>query len=88
MLKDASAKHTVLEKPLDVWFRAAQKSQWNNLMEVRRTFASADEVEGFTVFNIKGNEYRLITRINYTSGRIFLRHVLTHAEYDRGGWKS
>jgi hypothetical protein len=39
------------------------------------------------VFAVKGNDYRLITEINYQSGRIFLGHILTHAEYDRGGWK-
>jgi mRNA interferase HigB len=43
-------------------------------------------VEGYTLFNIKGNEYRLITRINYGTGRIFIREVLTHAEYG-GSWK-
>jgi mRNA interferase HigB len=41
----------------------------------------------FTVFNIKGNAYRLITEINYRTGRIFLRLVLTHAEYSKGAWK-
>jgi mRNA interferase HigB len=41
----------------------------------------------FTVFNIKGNAYRLITEINYHTGTIFLRHVLTHAEYSKGAWK-
>jgi len=40
-----------------------------------------------TVFIIKGNAYRLIVRINYRTGRVFIRHVLTHAEYDREGWK-
>jgi mRNA interferase HigB len=44
-------------------------------------------VEEFAVFNIKGNAYRLITEINYRTGRVFLRHVLTHAEYSKGAWK-
>ena len=48
----------------------------------------ADAVGKWTVFNIKGNQYRLIAEINYVFGRIYIRHVLTHAEYDRGGWKS
>ncbi len=56
-------------------------------MEVRRELPTADAVEQFTVFNIKGNEYRLITEINYRTGRVFVRHVLTHAEYSKGGWK-
>ena len=57
-------------------------------MDVRRMFPSADAVGEFTVFNIKGNSYRLITEINYRTGRVFLRHVLTHAEYAKEGWKS
>ncbi len=69
------------------WYRVAKKAEWKNLTDVRRVFPSADVVEGFTVFNIKGNAYRLITEINYQTGRIFLRHVLTHAEYSKGGWR-
>ena len=87
-LLEAAEKHGDLSEPLDVWYRIAKKAEWKNLMEVKRVFPSADAVEQFTVFNIKGNAYRLITEINYQTGRIFLRHVLTHAEYTRGGWKS
>jgi mRNA interferase HigB len=46
---------------------------------VRQISPSADAVGQFTVFNIKGNIYRLTTEINYRTGKIFLRHVLTHA---------
>jgi mRNA interferase HigB len=45
-------------------------------------------VDRFTVFNIKGNSYRLITEINYRYGRLYIRYVLTHAEYDKGAWKT
>jgi len=41
----------------------------------------------YTVFNIKGNSFRLIAEINYSSGRVFVRDVLTHAEYDNEKWK-
>jgi len=56
-------------------------------MEVRQLFATADPVEEFTIFNIKGNDCRLITEINYKTGKIFNRHVLTYADYTKGGWK-
>lgn len=85
-LVEAVEKHADLGEPLDVWYRIAKKAGWRSLMDVRRTFPSADSVGRFTVFNIKGNAYRLIAEINYRTGRIFLRHVLTHAEYSRGGW--
>lgn len=86
-LLEAARTHSELSAPLDAWFRVAKKAEWRNLAEVRRIFPSADAVDKFTVFNVKGNAYRLITEINYRTGRVFLRHVLTHAEYTKGGWK-
>ncbi len=86
-LLEASQDHPQLAGPLDVWYRIAKRAEWKNLVEVRRTFPAADAVGKFTVFNIRGNEFRLITEINYRTGRVFLRHVLTHAEYSRGGWR-
>ncbi len=87
-LKEAAARHADLEGPLDAWFRLAERASRRKLADVQMTFASADAVGKWTVFNIKGNQFRLIAEINYAGGRIYIRHVLTHAEYDRGGWKS
>jgi mRNA interferase HigB len=84
---EAAEAHRDLDHPLDAWYRVAKKSEWKSLMDVKRVFPSAEAVEKFTVFNIKGNAYRLITEINYLTGRIFLRNVLTHAEYSKGAWK-
>lgn len=81
-------KHPDAKGPLQDWYRVAGKATWNNLSEVRKSYPHADMVGTCTVFNIKGNDYRLITWIAYSSQRIFIRHVLTHAEYDKGGWKS
>ncbi len=86
-LLEAAKVHSELVGPLDVWYRIARKARWTNLMEVRQVFPSADAVGEFTVFNIKGNAFRLITEINYRTGKVFLRHVLTHAEYGKEGWK-
>lgn len=80
-------QHGDLEAALDGWFRIAKRASWRSLADVRKTLASADVVEKWTVFNIKGNRYRLITEINYRFQRVYVRHVLTHAEYDRGKWK-
>ncbi|MBA3257582.1 MAG: type II toxin-antitoxin system HigB family toxin [Pyrinomonadaceae bacterium] len=85
-LLEAAEKHSGLGEPLDVWYRIAKKAEWLSLADVRRVFPSADPAGKFTVFNVKGNASRLITEINYQTGRIFLRHVLTHAEYSKGGW--
>ena len=63
-IKEAVARRGDLEVPLDVWFRIAKKAEWKNLADVRKTFSTADAVGKWTVFNIKGNRYRLITEIN------------------------
>ena len=86
-LKEAAERHADLDVPLDAWFRIAKKARWKSLTDVRKTFSSTDAIERWTVFNIKGNQYRLVTEVNYAFGRIYIRHVLTHSEYDRGGWK-
>jgi mRNA interferase HigB len=86
-LKEATVQHRDLVAPLDVWFRIAKRASWHALADVRKTFSSADLVEDWTVFNIKGNKYRLITEINYRFQRVYIRHVLTHAEYDQERWK-
>jgi len=73
--------------PLDAWYQVAKRAKWENFAEVRRTFNSADVVGRFVVFNIGGNKYRLIAVIHYNRGKVFIRHVLTHTEYDEGKWK-
>lgn len=86
-LREAATRHRDLEASLDVWFRIAKKASWRTLADVRQTFATADLVNRWTVFNVKGNRYRLITEINYRSQRVYIRHLLTHAEYDQEKWK-
>jgi mRNA interferase HigB len=86
-LKEAAIRHNDIEAPLDVWFRIAKRASWQDLAEVRKTFANTDAVDRWTIFDIKGNRYRLITEINYRFQRLYIRHVLTHAEYDRERWK-
>lgn len=81
-------RHPESESPLTAWFKVARSGEWANLSELRNTFsASADLVGYCTVFNIGGNRFRLITHVDYEFKRIYVRHVLTHAEYDRDAWK-
>ena len=86
-LLEAAEQHSDLYAPLDAWYRIAKKADWRSLADVRKVLPSADGVGRFTVFNIRGNAFRLIVEVNYKTGRLFVRHVLTHAAYDRGGWK-
>ncbi len=85
-LLQAASRHPDLAPPLDIWYRIARRAQWRSLTDFRATFPSADGVGKYTVFNMKGNTYRLIVEINFRSQRLFIRHVLTHAEYDKGKW--
>jgi mRNA interferase HigB len=86
-LLEASSLHGDLVEPLDAWYRIAKKATWQNLVEVRQQMPTADAVGKFVVFNIKGNRYRLIAEVFFSSQVILIRHVLTHAEYDKGAWK-
>ena len=56
-------------------------------MDTRKDFNHADFVEGLTIFNVKGNHYRLITVINYVTQKVFIRGFFRHVEYSKGGWK-
>lgn len=69
------------------WYNRARKAEWHNLVDVRETYRTADVVGDKTVFNIKGNDYRLIVHINYETGTIYVKQLMTHAEYDKGTWK-
>jgi mRNA interferase HigB len=81
-------KHLDAENSLRDWLITAKHASWSSVTDVRRTFPHADPVKGasggtVTVFNIKGNHYRLITAIHYNTGVIYILRFLTHAEYDK-----
>lgn len=87
-LVEAATQHPDTSARLDAWYRITKKAAWNGLVDVRKTFRTADAAGSCTVFNIKGNSYRLITWINYQTQKVFIRHVLTHADYSKEDWKS
>jgi len=75
------------ETALARWFKIVQQTEFRNFAELRAAFPTADKVDNWIVFNIGGNKYRLIVSIHFNRGKVYVRHVLTHTEYDRGGWK-
>jgi mRNA interferase HigB len=85
--RDAVAADPTLEAPLAEWHKVASSASWKNIVELRKTYPHADYVDPYTVFNIKGNTYRLIVKIEYRWQMVFVKHVLTHAEYEKGGWE-
>jgi mRNA interferase HigB len=68
------------------WYKIASAASWHSVRDVRKVYPSADLVGRYTVFNIKGNAYRMIVKIEYRWQMIFVKHLLTHAEYDRKEW--
>jgi len=75
-----------------MWYKTAILADWRSLQDVRCTYPHADGVrteggETLTVFNIKGNKYRLIASIRYDYQLVNVRCVMTHAEYDEADWK-
>jgi len=86
-LREFWGRHPDAEVPLESWYKTSIKANWSNLAEVRRTYPHADPVGKCTVFNIKGNEYRLVVKIEYRFRAIYVKRILTHAEYNRKGWQ-
>ncbi|MFY9261724.1 MAG: type II toxin-antitoxin system HigB family toxin [Gallionella sp.] len=81
------------ESSLNRWLTIVSKTQFADFNALHATFPSADvvkDVQGrsLTVFNIHGNKYRLIAAIHYNHNILYIRHILTHAEYDKGKWKA
>ena len=77
-----------LIESVNSWYATVKKSQWQNLEDVRQIYRNAEAVGGFTVFNIKGNHYRLIVGIDYENQTVYYKYFLTHSEYDRNKWKN
>jgi mRNA interferase HigB len=74
------------ERPLSAWHALMRTNDFSGFNELKATFGSVDHVDGLSVFNIGGNKYRLIAAIHYNRRKVYIRAVLTHAEYDRGDW--
>lgn len=86
-LREFWEKYPDSKASLSRWFTIMEKQDFENFAELRATFPNADKVGDLIVFNIGGNKYRLIASIHFNRGKIYIRHVLTHPEYDEGGWK-
>jgi mRNA interferase HigB len=86
-IEDFVRHHPTAKASLDHWYHVVQQATWRSLAEVRQVYPHADVVGRRTVFNIAGNQFRLIARINYQKQVVFVGYVLTHADYDKGDWK-
>ena len=87
ILREFWERYPESKAPLIRWFKIMDKHKFENFAELRTTFPFADKMGDLIVFNIGGNKYRLIASIHFARGKVYVRHVLTHAEYDKEGWK-
>jgi mRNA interferase HigB len=85
--RDAVVRDHTLEGPISEWYKIASCATWKNITDVKAVYPHRDFVDPFTVFNIKGNHYRLVVKIEYRWKLIFVKHLLTHEEYDKGAWR-
>lgn len=93
----AQAEHDYPDAAREIraWFKIASAARWRNFVELRQVFNDADDVDGYVIFNIRQNRYRLVTVVHYsrskeariTEGHIYIRAFLTHREYNsRSNW--
>jgi mRNA interferase HigB len=77
------------EGPLRAWHAHVNSKtvSWRTWADVKAAFATASIVGNCIVFNIGGNKYRLVTRVLYSSQKVFVLKIMTHSEYDKGKWK-
>lgn len=86
-LREFWCEHAEAEVPLRAWHRTAEQAAWERFADIRKVYPHADQVGRCTVFNIGGNKFRLVVVVHFNRGKVYIRQVMTHEEYDRGLWK-
>lgn len=87
-LRADAHKFPDIGRQIQDWYSTVKEAEWKTLEDVRQMYREAESVGNFTVFNIKGNAYRLIVDIDYEDSTIYYKYFLTHAEYDKNYWKN
>jgi len=86
-LIEGAAKYPDAASALQTWFDTAIGASWRSLEDIRTVFPSADMLGDLAIFNIRGNNYRLIVRVVFRYQRIYVKEFLSHSEYSKGRWK-
>jgi mRNA interferase HigB len=76
----------IAERDLSAWYKLARHAAWDNFAAMKQAFGSADQVGNCVVFDVGNNRLRLIGRVNYAKGIVYVLRVMDHAEYDKGLW--
>jgi mRNA interferase HigB len=80
-------KHPEAEKALKIWKRSVIEARWSNFSDIKQTFNTVDWFEGAIIFDIAGNNIRLIAMCKFELGRLYIDKIMTHDEYNKGAWK-
>ena len=84
ILREFWEKHEDSEDQLKTWFKEASKAHWSSPTDIKNDYSHASILKASrVVFNICGNNYRLIVKINYQREWVFIRFIGTHSEYDK-----
>ncbi len=90
-LQDFWKKHNLAKSPLERWFDITKKTNWSSWPKLEETFPSADRVKAkngkYIVFDIGGDKYRLVTKIDFSETIVVVEDVMTHPEYSKNRWK-
>jgi len=83
-LREFWERHPDAEEPLSVWHAVVERAKYETPHDVKADFGTADFIGAKrVVFDIGGNKYRLVVKMEYRWGRVYIRHVVTHEEYDK-----
>lgn len=83
-IQEFSKKYADAENPLNYWYHTVKLEEWSNLNEIKKSFNSVDYVgNNRYVFDIKGNDYRLVAIISFNAKKVYIRFIGTHSEYDK-----
>lgn len=80
-----STIHAAASEPLQAWRKVIESRSFVNFAEIKTAFNATDKVGDFYVFDLGGNKYRIVAAIHFDYQKLYVRHVLTHKEYDK--WK-
>ncbi|MFN5354264.1 MAG: type II toxin-antitoxin system HigB family toxin [Burkholderiaceae bacterium] len=87
-LREFADTHPQALGPLQGWRRVIETNRFDNWSGLKKVLNAVDKVGDLAVFNIGGNKYRLVAYLNFERQIIYVKAVMTHAEYDKGDWKS
>ena len=82
-LREFWEEHADAKVALQAWYEDAQRSEWRTPSDIKRSYRNASIIgDNRVIFNVKGNDYRLVVKVHYDRGPVYVRFVGTHREYD------